>query len=118
MIYHALFHTGNGETSAGTHCWSADGVVWYGQDSTPAYTGRMEWAPDTDPVYAGKNTCLWARRAQCTASLIMVCVQVRQQSSSGVSDPSCYSLVKALKALATASRVCCSPLQRTAVSRW
>lgn len=60
-IYHAVFHTGNGETSAGTHCWSADGRVWHGQESPPAYTGHMDWADDTAAPYAGKRTIL-ARR--------------------------------------------------------
>eukprot|EP01052_Picozoa_sp_SAG31_P008192 SAG31_NODE_407_length_16049_cov_46.312915_16_plen_129_part_00 len=36
-------------------------LTYSGQDSTPAYTGHMEWAPDTDPVYARKTTIL-ARR--------------------------------------------------------
>ena len=59
--YHAVFHTGNGEDSAGTHCWSADGKVWHGQNSPPAYTGHMSWADDTVQPYAGKETVL-ARR--------------------------------------------------------
>jgi hypothetical protein len=56
-----VFHTGNGNASAGTHCWSADGKVWYGQTSPPAYTGHMSWADDTSQPYAGKETIL-ARR--------------------------------------------------------
>jgi hypothetical protein len=56
-----VFHTGNGNASAGTHCWSADGKVWYGQTSPPAYTGHMSWADDTAQPYAGKETIL-ARR--------------------------------------------------------
>ena len=59
--YHAVFHTGNGQDSAGTHCYSADGKVWYGQESPPAYTGHMSWAVDTAQPYAGKETVL-ARR--------------------------------------------------------
>ena len=60
-IYHAVFHTGNGFSSAGTHCWSKDGVVWDGQYSSPAYTGQMQWAKDTYPPYAGTNSVLTRR---------------------------------------------------------
>jgi len=60
-IVHAVFHTGNGNSSAGTHCWSKDGVVWKGQDSTPVYTGQMEWAKDTYPPYAGTHSVLTRR---------------------------------------------------------
>lgn len=60
-IFHAVFHTGNGRTSAGSHRWSADGIHWYGDGSTAAYTGLMNWANDADPAHARKVTVL-ARR--------------------------------------------------------
>jgi hypothetical protein len=56
-VYHALFHTGNGLESAGSHCWSVNGRVWECGESA-CYTGRMSWAADTEPAYAGKTTIL------------------------------------------------------------
>eukprot|EP00051_Salpingoeca_urceolata_P033015 m.499421 g.499421 ORF g.499421 m.499421 type:complete len:559 (-) comp57271_c0_seq1:53-1729(-) len=61
-VLHAVFHDGNGADSAGSHRWSADGVVWHGDGTPPAYTGTMSWAVNpTDPVHSNKTTVL-ARR--------------------------------------------------------
>lgn len=63
-IYHGLFGTSIGATpfGAGTHCWSADGLVWYGLQNMPAYTGRMQWAVDMVSPYARAKTSVLASR--------------------------------------------------------
>ena len=60
-IIHALFHTGNGAASAGSHRWSKDGVLWYGDGSPAAYTGKMSWASNASAPFAGRQSVL-ARR--------------------------------------------------------
>lgn len=81
-IFHAVFHdgepdtsswnthglisaarvVGNGATSAGSHRWSEDGIVWYGDGTPPAYTGEVQWAEDpANPTHSGKTTVLGRR---------------------------------------------------------
>ena len=65
-VYHALFHDGNGASSAGRHRWSRDGVHWSGgapHIDDLAYTGAMAWANDSavSPARRGRASVL-ARR--------------------------------------------------------
>eukprot|EP00912_Choanoflagellata_sp_UC4_P001691 UC4_evm6s1075 len=40
-VIHALTHSGNGETSAGGHSYSLDGIHW--KEAEMAYTGKVNW---------------------------------------------------------------------------
>ena len=50
------------DDATGAFTVTVDGVVWFGQDSSPVYTGYMEWAPDTSEPYASARTSILARR--------------------------------------------------------